>query len=187
MKIIQVPDLGSTPARVHRPSGTVYLNMRLWPLIDTKVQKVILAHEAGHHYLNTKSELKADEFAFKKYALTEKGSLKALYRAVTRHLNMQNPQHRKRAATQIKRILQTDAALGNAKAVKILKQMNEQSINQLRIKIMAENPTASMEEIDTALLFAAAIKDETDNYSDFGKRKPRQKTKYRPYKDLKQK
>lgn len=166
MKIVKVPDFGDSPARVHRPSGTIYLNMRLWNDIPENVQKVILAHEMGHHVLNTPDEFLADEFAFNSFALSQKGSLKALFQAVTKHLDMNNPSHRARAEKQIQRIFKLDSKLGNKKATQIL-QLMTLNINDLRAQVAKANPLATKEEIDLALLFAAAIKDEESNYDGF--------------------
>lgn len=166
MKVIMVSDIGSTPARVHRPSGTIFLNQRFWHTLDEQSKKVILAHEIGHYKLQTTSEILADEYAFQSFALSEPGSLKALFRTLVKVLDLKNPFHRRRIWSMLKRITKTDAALGNPKAAKIYNSMTSIELNNLRARVQAQSPYATPQMVDVALLFAAAMKQDTSGFSD---------------------
>ncbi|HAN77694.1 MAG TPA: hypothetical protein DCQ31_07935 [Bacteroidales bacterium] len=165
MNIVYVPDLGETPAKVFRPTGTIFINNRIWHTIDKQVQKVILAHEEGHYKLQTADEFKADRYAFEKYALSEPGSLKALHRAITQHLDITNDEsHRQRAKAQIIRILETDAKNGNQKAKFILNSLTMNAIalfNQLK----NQYPEYSDEDLQLALYYATAVNSSISGYS----------------------
>jgi len=126
--IYRVKDLGSTPARVNRNTGDIYLNCKIWNKIDPKEQNFILQHEKGHFVLNTRDETKADNYAFDHYAGTEPFSLKGILHAIGDRLDIKNnPAHQKRYKNIVKKLLQFDAAnYGNKYAKQILDEMNTQ-------------------------------------------------------------
>ena len=52
--------IGSTPAKVNRETGEVFLNKTVWPTLSKPYQAFILKHEEGHYVLKTTNELEAD-------------------------------------------------------------------------------------------------------------------------------
>lgn len=52
-----------TPARVHRPTGTVYLTPRFYAKYTPIQQRFIILHELGHYVKQTTDETEADKFA----------------------------------------------------------------------------------------------------------------------------
>jgi len=118
--------IGSTPARVHRPSGTVYLNSKTWNSIPAPWQRFILLHEAGHAFLNTSSEVEADHFAFQHFAGTEPMSLKNTLAVLANYLNPSIHGHSVRLNAIITSALAYDANVNrNDKAKKLLITMQD--------------------------------------------------------------
>lgn len=106
-KIYEVDDLGTTPARVNRETGELYINKRVWPTLSKNKRMFILLHEAGHASLKTRNEFEADEYAFNNYAamgLPLSESIKALSRV----LPFDKPQHEQRVMAQFNRAFQYD-------------------------------------------------------------------------------
>lgn len=85
MKIVRVNQEfeNSTPARVHRPTGTILLAPSFFDHSDIE-QDFILNHEIGHYILQTKNEELADWYAGKK--LVDKYGIKATFRALNNSL-----------------------------------------------------------------------------------------------------
>lgn len=52
-----------TPARVHRPTGTVYLTPKFYEMYTPTQQRFIILHELGHYVNQTTDESEADRFA----------------------------------------------------------------------------------------------------------------------------
>ena len=52
-----------SPARVHRPTGTVYLTPRFYEKYSPVQQRFIILHEMGHYVNQTPDECEADRFA----------------------------------------------------------------------------------------------------------------------------
>jgi hypothetical protein len=106
--IIEVDSLGgTTPARVHRPSGTMFIDKAKFRQMPKDQRFYVLLHEAGHATLNSPNEDDADSFASKYYleaGYPVSGSVKAL----TRNLNFDKPGHWNRAQNQLKRALYFD-------------------------------------------------------------------------------
>jgi hypothetical protein len=124
MKIIPIDDLGNTPARINRKTGDIFINKKIWFSIPEKERKFILLHELGHYKLQTKDEIKADDYAFRKFAGTEPYSLKAILHAIADNLDItHNPEHAYRFEIISKKLLQWDADHGNPKAKKFLEEM----------------------------------------------------------------
>jgi len=101
-KIVKVPDLGITPARVNRRTGVMYLSVRHMKAMPKEHRLFIMLHEKAHVELQTVNEVAADEQAFKEYA--DLGySLNAAVKALTRVLNDKNPEHAWRMYVQLQR------------------------------------------------------------------------------------
>lgn len=107
-KIVQVDSLGgSTPARVHRPSGTMFIDKRKFAEMPADERFYVLLHEAGHATLNTRNEDLADDFASKQY-INAGYPLSGSVRALTRNLGFNKPGHWERANNQLDRALKYD-------------------------------------------------------------------------------
>ena len=52
-----------TPARVHRPTGTVFLTPKFYEMYTPTQQRFIILHEMGHYVNQTRDESEADRFA----------------------------------------------------------------------------------------------------------------------------
>ncbi|MBR6279391.1 MAG: hypothetical protein IKR41_11655 [Bacteroidales bacterium] len=126
-----VPDLGSTPARVNRRTGTVYISKRVFSPLSKRERNFVLAHEEGHYRLNTSVETKADEYAMKKYAGTEPFSLKNTLKILRNTLDVENnPGHRRRLRALEKAVLRYDAEVyGNKKAQALLDKIESENFN----------------------------------------------------------
>ena len=88
---VYIRDLGRSPAAVSRRTGELYLSPSFFKL-PYEQQVFILAHEWSHYILDTRSELKADENAFYKYALAGLPLSQAVL-ALYEVLDMNNPAH----------------------------------------------------------------------------------------------
>lgn len=77
-----------TPARVHRPSGTIFLAPSFFNNTEDE-KKMILMHEIGHHVLQTSNESEADKFAANQL-VDELGSQRT-FRALNNSLFMSTP------------------------------------------------------------------------------------------------
>ncbi|MFD1632029.1 hypothetical protein [Pseudopedobacter beijingensis] len=114
-KIIKVPDLGMTPARVNRRTGVMEISVRHMRNMPVAHRLFVMLHEQAHVELQTTDEVKADAYAFKKYA--DMGySLKESVKALTKVLNDKNPEHNWRMYLSLKRAEQYDLEFnGNLK------------------------------------------------------------------------
>lgn len=129
MKVVSSYDIGDSPARVNRFTGTIYYNAKLFPNYPESLQKIIIGHEEGHYKLDTRSEFEADEYAFQKYAGTRATtgvSLRDIEKSISDVLQFDKPQHRERQRQQWIRLLEYDWTHNNNKkayeALQILKQ-----------------------------------------------------------------
>ena len=84
-KITYHSDLGTTPARVNRKTGELQINLPVWERLTPDEKRFVELHEEGHLVLQTRNELAADRYAFKKYA-EEGRSLKAGVKSLTKML-----------------------------------------------------------------------------------------------------
>jgi len=84
-----VKDRGTTPARVNRVTGEVFVNTWFNQLPDY-MQKSILLHENGHYDLQTKNEIEADHYSLQRFAGTDTESLKKHIWTLNRFLDWQN-------------------------------------------------------------------------------------------------
>jgi hypothetical protein len=83
------------------------INMHYWPRLKKEHQFFVLAHEEGHVVLKTRDEMEADDWAAKKYF--EAGyKLSESVKALSEHLDRNNPVHIGRAWLQYNRALQYD-------------------------------------------------------------------------------
>lgn len=115
-KIYLVKTLGSTPARINRKTGELYISREKWDDLDPNTRLFILLHEAGHIDQQTRNEIAADNYAFQAYAQAGKPLSKAIT-ALTRLLHFQNPQHYDRVNSQVRRAFAYDYYVnGNPKA-----------------------------------------------------------------------
>lgn len=123
-------NIGRTPARVHRPSKTIFLNKKLWFRLPLAYRKIILFHEAGHANLDTKNEVEADRYSFEHFAGSEPLSLKNTIKVLSKFLDPNNPGHQKRLHEAYKRALAYDAEhFGNQKAAELLAQIEKEEKN----------------------------------------------------------
>lgn len=74
-----------TPARVHRPTGTVYLTPRFYEKYTPIQQRFIILHELGHYVKQTTDESEADRFAAD--ILLNLDGYKATFRALNSSLH----------------------------------------------------------------------------------------------------
>jgi len=133
MKIVPVKDLGNTPAKVSRRTGTIYLNCEIWDKLPKQERKAIFYHEKGHYELNTSNEFEADNYAFERYAGTEKYSLKGLLHALADNLDIKNnSEHKKRYLIITEKLLKFDYEHNhNLKALQKLIEMKAYNINDI--------------------------------------------------------
>ncbi len=92
MKIITVPFIKGTPARVNRNTGDIYISAWHFKQINPVYQKFILYHEMAHFLFKTKSENMADEFAMMKM-IKEGYSLKDIVKSITHVLSQTRAHH----------------------------------------------------------------------------------------------
>lgn len=69
-------EMADTPMAIDRVNGILYINPKRYFALTDFQKKFVKYHEYGHLNLDTDSELKADEYAFRKLAGTEFRSLK---------------------------------------------------------------------------------------------------------------
>ncbi len=128
--IIPADNLGSTPARVLRKKGIVYINRKIWNTLSPSAQKFILLHEEGHHVLDTSDEEKADLYALLRYAGSEKYSLKNVVKTITTTLDSTNPNHSKRIQNIINHVLLYDfLRFNNPKAFAMYTKLNKPNLH----------------------------------------------------------
>lgn len=102
-KITYHRNLGTTPARVNRKTGELQINLPVWDTLSTEGKRFVMLHEEGHLALQTRDELKADNYAIARY-LKEGHSPREAVKTMAKILN-NSPVHLKRSTN----ILQTAA------------------------------------------------------------------------------
>lgn len=105
---IYLADLGRNPATINKATGQLYLNRRIVKHLSADQIYFIILHELSHLLLRTDDEERVDRHAFKMYA-KEKRSLKASVYALSDTLNMNDPNHLKRAVLQLRRAQKIDS------------------------------------------------------------------------------
>ena len=124
-------DLGSTPARVNRFTGEIQINNRYFATMPEFYKKFIIEHEKGHFLTDTRSEFKADKYAFKHVVGTAPRSLKNSVFSISRVLSFRNPEHMERLAELVRMALEYDYNKnGNTKAKEGLNILNQLIENQ---------------------------------------------------------
>lgn len=106
-KIIVVPTLNGTPAKVNRQTGVMYLSAADMQELPVNIRFFIMLHEMAHVVLQTTSEEEADKWAFNQYAKRGHSLTEAVY-ALTRVLNDKNPEHAWRMYLQLQRAKKYD-------------------------------------------------------------------------------
>lgn len=115
-EIILVNSLGSTPARINRRTGQLYISREKWANMTPDMRLFVLLHEAGHIDQQTRDEIAADRYAFQAYAQSGKPLSKSIT-ALTRLLHFNNPEHYDRVNAQLRRAFAFDYFInGNEKA-----------------------------------------------------------------------
>lgn len=132
--------IGDTPAAVSREDSTIYINPPLYNKLTPFQRKFVLLHELGHYTLNSKNEIDADTFAFKRLAGTQYRSLKQCIAAIADTLEDGNQTKEERYNNIVYQALLWDYQHGN-KAVKEDLKTAEQLCAQKNEKIMRNNTT----------------------------------------------
>ncbi len=119
-------DLGaSNPASINRATGHIKINRSLWFAIPDIYKRLILEHEKGHYFEQTRSELEADEYAFNRIAGTEQGSLRNVVMALNDLLKSDTPLNKNRIRSMLKRACVFDyKKYGNINALKEFEKLN---------------------------------------------------------------
>ncbi len=148
-KIKTVSGLGLTPARVHRPTGTVFLNSEIWKTLTDEAKEFIIAHEKGHFCKQTVSEIEADAYAFNELAGKKQKSLQNIIKSISENLEIKKiPAHKKRYEIIVFRALLFDwLNFKNFKAYKILKQMEATAIQNLFIEYLKNKGITNVNEL----------------------------------------
>lgn len=110
--MVFVDTLGSTPAAVHRATGTILFNKHVWDRLSPGQRFFLLLHEAGHIHLKSSDEKLVDAWAHKEY-LKRGYSLTESVLALTRLLNFKNPEHMERTRNQFERAWKFDRDVNN--------------------------------------------------------------------------
>lgn len=132
--------IGDTPAAVSREDSTIYINPPLYNKLTPFQRKFVLFHELGHYTLNSKNEIDADTFAFKRLAGTQYRSLKQCIAAIADTLEDGNQTKEERYNNIVYQALLWDYQHGN-KAVKEDLKTAEKLCAQKNEKIMRNNTT----------------------------------------------
>ncbi len=85
MKVVVVPRIKGTPARVNRKTGVIYVSKWHFDQLDPVYQQFILNHEMAHYLFKSRDEEFCDEFAMQKM-LQDGYNLTDILKSVTRTL-----------------------------------------------------------------------------------------------------
>lgn len=102
--------IGDSPAAVNLRSGVLHINPKVFDPYPDAWKKFILLHELGHYQLQTRSELKADAFAFHHF-IKEGHSLKDAVNSLHKVLDESNPAHRERIQVQLEKAIWWDEVI----------------------------------------------------------------------------
>ena len=94
-------------AKSKRATGELVLNKFYWNKLKPEHKVYVVGHESGHIRYNTKDEMLADDYASRLY-LNAGGSITESIRALSDHLDRNNPVHIARAWLQYNRALKFD-------------------------------------------------------------------------------
>jgi len=144
-----VSGLGSTPARVNRLTGTIFLNKDIWQKLNPEAKKFIVLHEIGHYKKNTISEFEADNYAAEQFIGSEPCSLKKINRIMWEQLDtLNNPEHKQRYKNIIVKLLIADTILfKNLKSYQILKKMEKDLLTQNLIEYLKEKQITNLNQL----------------------------------------
>jgi hypothetical protein len=95
-------------AKSMRSTGELVVNKYYFLKLKPAHQFYILAHEEGHILYNTRDEMKADQHASDRYFETGRQSISDSVKALSEHLDRNNPVHIARAWAQYQRALKYD-------------------------------------------------------------------------------
>jgi hypothetical protein len=110
-----VDGLGTTPARVNRSTGQMFVNRGMWNKLKPEHRFFVALHEAAHATLQTKDEEAADRWAFRQYASAGYPLSEGVL-ALTQILNGKRPEHKARMERVLHQAVAYDAANGNVTA-----------------------------------------------------------------------
>lgn len=116
----------NTPARVHRPSGTIFINGAVWNNFNDDEKKIIIEHEIGHYQLQTADELEADNYALEKNAGKFDQSLRTSVNLLHRALDLSKEQNQIRFLANAKHAIEIDQKkFGNKNLDSVIQLINE--------------------------------------------------------------
>jgi len=127
MYIAFEPLNSNTPACVNRLTGKITINTNRWQEIPENLRDFILEHEKGHYLEQTKSEIDADNYAFRQLAGKKPFSLKNAVKAISETLSFNNQNDWDRLNNIFTQALIFDAKnYNNKNALKKLETMTNQ-------------------------------------------------------------
>lgn len=124
-------EIGETPANCNLKTRIIKLNPEYWKKLNDDQRFYVIAHEAGHINLQTRSEFEADQYASKLYLESGRSPKQSVF-SISKVLPLNNYEQRKRLEYQLERASEYDYEINkNTNALKILKIMNENTENEL--------------------------------------------------------
>jgi hypothetical protein len=115
VRYINTPNEGI--AKSNRRTGEVIINRYYFDRLKEAHQYFVLEHESGHIKYETRDEFKADRYAMERYIATGHDVREGV-KALTEHLNRNNPVHVLRAWKVYQQALNKDYAYSTNKPVK---------------------------------------------------------------------
>lgn len=150
-KIVIVDSWGASPAKVHRPTGTMYINRDWIGKLNEDKWAFIMAHERGHVVENTRNEYRADELASQKY-FEQKRSPRNSVKALAEVLNFSSPSHLTRVQLQFKRAAEYDCKINNhKKSCEMVKRLYTETPTEVdfqMINIPSGNSISNFSDVD---------------------------------------
>lgn len=137
MTIIEVPSLNGTPAKADHKNNLIIISKKHFENLDPVYKKFIIAHEEGHLKLNTRDEVKVDDYALKKL-LKEGYPLSKILGSLTKVLSYDKANHYGRTITMFDKLFLYD----------LLVNKNEKLLNHINLIDM--NTPEILEEIYTS-------------------------------------
>lgn len=115
VRFINSPNEGI--AKSNRKTGEVIINKFYFDRLKDAHKYFVLEHESGHIKYDTRDELLADKYAMEQYLKTGH-SIREGVKALTEHLDRNNPVHILRAWKNYQRALDFDYANNRKKSLK---------------------------------------------------------------------
>lgn len=129
--IVFSDEIGETPANCNLKTRIIKLNPEYWKELNDDQRFYVIAHEAGHINLQTRSEFEADQYASKLYLESGRSPKQSVF-SISKVLPLNNYEQRKRLEYQLERASEYDYQINkNNNALKILKIMNMNTENEL--------------------------------------------------------